>query len=198
MELVCVIMGATREYEENGWRVKSYGNFNEMNDMVQYIYDNYKVNRVIYEGQALRQFSVANGENQVVGQPKVSIDSVFKKNTQMNNLNFKYTVVGGGLNAPVQEGQKIATVEVWFRNCCMMEAELFAMSGVDRLEDAGLTIHGIASSGKNRESGLGGIVGILCILFLVPLTVYLVYNNVRRAMARNRRKQHRANRRRSR
>ena len=80
----------------------------------------------------------------------------------------------------------------------MMGAELFAMSGVDRLEDAGLTIHGIASSGKNRESGLGGIVGILCILFLVPLTVYLVYNNVRRAMARNRRKQHRANRRRSR
>lgn len=198
MELVCVILGATREYEENGWRVKSYGNFNEMNEMVQYIYDNYKVNRVIYEGQALRQFSVANGESQVVGQPAVSIDSVFKKDTQMNNLNFKYTVVGGGLSAPVAENQKIATVEVWYRNSCMMEAELFAMSDVKRSEDSGLTIHSISGDNRGNEVGLGDIVSIVCILFLVPLGVYLVYNNVRRYMARKQRRRRRANRRRSR
>ena len=198
MELVCVILGATREYEENGWRVKSYGNFNEMNDMVQYIYDNYKVNRVIYEGQALRQFSVAGGESQVVGQPAVSIDSVIKKDTQLNNLNFKYTVVGGGLSAPVAENQKIATVEVWYRNSCMMEAELFAMSDVKRSDESGVTIQGTASGNTGSDPGLGGIVSIVCILFLVPLTVYLVYNNVRRAMARKQRRRRRASRRRSR
>jgi D-alanyl-D-alanine carboxypeptidase len=75
MELVCVILGATRTYmEDPSWMVKSYGNFNEMNDLVQHIYDNYKVNRIIYEGQALRQFSVAGGESQVVGQPTVDIE----------------------------------------------------------------------------------------------------------------------------
>ena len=198
MELVCVILGATREYEENGWRVKSYGNFNEMNDLIQYIYDNYKVNRIIYEGQALREFSVANGDSQVVGQPAVNIDTVFRKDTQMNNLNLKYTVVGGGLNAPVAQDQKIATVEVWFRNSCLMEAELFAMSDVRRRDESGVIIRGTAGSGKDAGTSAGEIVSLVCILFLVPLTIYLVYNNVRRAMARKQRRRRRTNRRRSR
>ena len=199
MELVCVILGATREYmEEPSWMVKSYGNFNEMNDLVQYIYDNCKVNRVIYEGQALRDFSVANGESSVVGQPTVSIDSVLKKDTQLNNLNFKYTVTGGGLNAPVAQDQKIATVEVWFRNSCLMEAELFAMSDVKRRDESGVTIHGTTGNGKEAGTSAGEIVSLVSILFLVPLTIYLVYNNVRRAMARKQRRRRRTNRRRSR
>ena len=199
MELVCVILGATREYmEDPSWKVKTYGNFNEMNDLVQYIYDNCKINRVIYEGQALRQFSAANGESGVVGQPMVSIDSVLKKDTQLNNLNFKYSVFGGGLTAPVAQDQKIATVEVWFRNSCLMEAELFAMSDVKRMDESGLKVYGTSTAGKENASGLGGIVSIVCILFLVPLTVYLVYNNVRRAMARKQHRRRRASRRRSR
>ena len=199
MELVCVILGATREYmEDPSWMVKTYGNFNEMNDMVQYIYDNCKVNRVIYEGQALRDFSVANGESAVVGQPMVSIDSVLKKDTQLNNLNFKYSVTGGGMQAPVAQDQKIATVEVWYRNSCLMEAELFAMSDVKRTDESGVTIHGVTAQGRGNGNGLGEIVGLVCILFLVPLTIYLVYNNARRLMARKQRRRRRTNRRRSR
>lgn len=198
MELVCVIMGATREFEENGWRVKSYGNFNEMNDMVQYIYDNYKVNRVLYEGQALRQFSVSGGESQVVGSPQVSIDTVLRKDTQLNNLNFKYSAVGGGLSAPVKEGDMIATVEVWYRNSCMMEAELFAMSDVKEKSNSGLSVQGKDSVAGTANADFFGVVSIILILVLVPVAVYLVYNNVRRAMARSKRRRRRSNRRRSR
>lgn len=198
MELVCVIMGATREFEENGWRVKSYGNFNEMNDMIQYIYDNYKRNRVIYEGQALRQFSVAGGESYAVGMPTVSIDSVLRKDTQLNNLNFKYSVTGGGLSAPVKEGQKIATVEVWYRNSCMMEAELFAMADVRDQMNSGLTIHNADEITGKANMDFFSVVGIFLVIVLVPVAIYLIYNNVRRVMARKNRRRRRANRRRSR
>ena len=198
MELVCVILGATREFEENGWRVKSYGNFNEMNDMIQYIYDNYKLNRVLYEGQALRQFQVGGGECNVVGQPRVSIDSVLKKDTQMNNLSFKYTVAGGGLSAPVQAGQKIATVEVWYRSSCLMEAELFAMTGVEEQSTAGIRIENSDAMAGKANTDFFGVVGIILVIILVPVAVYLIYNNVRRALARNSRRRRRASRRRSR
>lgn len=198
MELVCVIMGATREFEENGWRVKSYGNFNEMNDMIQYIYDNYKRNLVIYEGQALRQFSVAGGESYAVGMPTVSIDSVLRKDTQLNNLNFKYSVTGGGLSAPVKEGQKIATVEVWYRNSCMMEAELFAMADVREQTNSGLTIRTADTVTGKANMDFFSVVGILFVIVLVPVAIYLIYNNVRRMMARKNRRRRRANRRRSR
>lgn len=198
MELVCIILGATREYEENSWRVKSYGNFNEMNDMIQYIYDNFKVNRIIYDGQALRQFSVAGGESYAVGQPTVSIDSVLRKDTQLNNLNFKYSVTGGGLSAPVKEGQKIATVEVWYRNSCMMEAELFAMADVLEQLNSGLTIQNSDEMTGRANMDFFGVVGILLVIVLVPAAIYLIYNNVRRVMARKNRRRRRASRRRSR
>lgn len=198
MELVCVIMGATREFEENGWRVKSYGNFNEMNDMIQYIYDNYKRNVVIYEGQALRQFSVAGGESYAVGMPTVTIDSVLRKDTQLNNLNFKYSVTGGGLKAPLKEGQKIATVEVWYRNSCMMEAELFSMADVKEKINSGLTIHNDDNMTGKANMGFFSVVGVFLVIVLVPAAIYLIYNNLRRVMARKNRRRRRASRRRSR
>jgi D-alanyl-D-alanine carboxypeptidase len=199
MELVCVILGATRTYmEDPSWMVKSYGNFNEMNDLVQHIYDNYKVNRIIYEGQALRQFSVAGGESQVVGQPTVDIDSVIRKDVQINNLNFRYSVQGGGLNAPVAQNQKIATVEVWYRSSCLMEAELFAMSDVKPVMESGLTIRGNEAPGGEDRSGFVGVLTGICLVILVPAVVYLVYNNYRRMMARKQRRRRSANRRRSR
>jgi len=199
MELVCVILGATRQYmEEPSWMVKSYGNFNEMNDLIQYIYDNYKVNRVIYEDQALRQFNVGGGESTVVGSPDVNIDSVLKKDTQLNNLSFKYTVLGGGLSAPVSRGQKIATVEVWYRSSCLMEAELFAMSNVRSAMESGLSIQGNTNQNTAERSGFLSVVTAICLVILVPATVYLVYNNYRRYMAKKQRRRRRANRRRSR
>lgn len=199
MELVCVILGATREYmEEPSWMVKSYGNFNEVNDLVQYIYDNYKVNRVIYEGQALRQFPVAGGESDVVGMPLVSHDSVLKKDTQLNNLNLKFSVTGGGLKAPVAKDQKIATVEVWYRNSCLMEAELFAMSGVRDSMDSGLRVQGQDSQAGKANMDFLSVVSIIVVIILVPVVVYLVYNNVRRSLARKQRRRRRASRRRSR
>lgn len=199
MELVCVILGATRQYmEEPSWMVKSYGNFNEMNDLIQYIYDNYQVNRILYENQALRQFNVGGGECGVVGCPAVNIDSVIKKDTQMNNLNFKYTVLGGGLSAPVSRGQKIATVEVWYRSSCLMEAELFAMSNVKSSMESGLTIQGHPGQTAPERSGfLSVVMGIFLVLF-VPAAVYLIYNNYRRYIAKKQRRRRRANRRRSR
>ena len=199
MELICVILGATREYmEEPSWKVKSYGNFNEVNDLIQYIYENYRVSRVLYENQALRQFNVGGGESGVVGSPEVNIDSVLKKDTQLNNLSFKYTVLGGGLSAPVSRGQKIATVEVWYRSSCLMEAELFAMSNVKSSMESGLTIQGNSGQNAPERSGFLGVVMGICLVILVPATVYLVYNNYRRYMAKKQRRRRRANRRRSR
>lgn len=199
MELVCVILGATRQYmEEPSWMVKSYGNFNEMNELIQYIYDNYKVNRVIYENQALRQFNVAGGESNVVGEPLVNIDSVLKKDTQLNNLNFRYTVLGGGLSAPVVKGQKIATVEVWYRSSCLMEAELFAMSNVKSSMESGVSIQGHGGQEPRERSGFLSVVTAICLIILVPAVIYLVYNNYRRYMAQKQRRRRRANRRRSR
>ena len=102
------------------------------------------------------------------------------------------------MKAPVKEGQKIATVEVWYRNSCMMEAELFAMADVKESVNSGLTIYRDDSMTGKANMGFFSVVGVFLLIILVPAAIYLIYNNLRRVMARKNRRRRRASRRRSR
>ena len=197
MKLVGVILGAHRVFEDNGWRVKSYGNFNEMIDLLEYGFNNFKVNRIIYDGQALNQFSVIGGESEAVGQPHVDIDTVLPADCHMKNLEMRYSVVGGSLTAPVQADEMISTVQVWYRNSCVTEAELYAMSTVHNAEDLDVTIHSHIK-GKDQESGgFLSTLGTICMVMLGAVGVYFVINTIRRKRMQAKRRRRRANRRRS-
>ena len=195
MNLVCVILGAKREVAENGWSVTSYGNLNEMNDLINYTFNNFKVNRVLYDGQALHQFTVAGGESNAVAQPHVNIDSVLKSDCQMDNLLFEYK--NTNLTAPISQDEKIATVEVWYRNSCLMEAELFSMGPVKRADGSGVSIEDLESG---QEGGLGGVLGVIgtvCVIILGIVAVYLGFNYIRMQRRKAKRRRRRAGRRRS-
>ncbi len=199
MELVLVVMGATREYNtEPGWEWQAlyYGNFDEMVDLVEYVFATFKVNRILYDGQALYQFPVTNGESQVVGMPTVNLDSVLRADTQMDNLTLNFSTVGGRLTAPIEKEDMIATVEVWYRNSCLLEAELFAMSPVKAADDTGVSFLN-ESIGGNSISGFWGFLGTVAMLLVVAAAAYLGYNAYRRARRRVQRRRRRAERRRS-
>lgn len=196
MQLVGVILGANRIIEPGGWRVQSYGNFNEMIDLLEYGFNNFKVNRIIFDGQALNQFSVIGGECEAVGQPHVDIDTVLPADCHMKNLEMRYSVTGGSLTAPVKAEDMISTVQVWYRNSCVAEAELYAMSDVHKTEDLDVTIH--SHIRKNEESGgVGATIGKICMGIIVLIVIYLVVNTIHRKRMQAKRRRRRANRRRS-
>ena len=195
MKLVCIVMNATRTYHPDGWPVESYGNFEEMIEIMNFVFNGYKVAQVLYSGQALEQFQVAGGECDVVGAPMVNISSVLPIEAHMTNLIIDPDT-GGELSAPVKKDDKIATVEVWYRNSCLMEAELFAMNEVKTLEEAAK----VQSLVTTTDEGMGtvmSIIGTVCVVILGGFGVYLIYGNLRRAMIRRQRRRRRANRRRS-
>lgn len=195
LDIVCVILGATRRYYDNGWQVEYYGNFDEAIELIEYVFNNYKVARVLYEGQALQQFTVAGGECDVVGAPHVNIDSVLPIEAQMTNLILQVDT-GGDMTAPVKRDEQIGTVGVYYRNVCLMEAELYAMNEVKLSENAAKVRN---STGVNdgQVSNVMSVVGVVCVIILGGFGVYLVINNIRRARARRQRARRRANRRRS-
>lgn len=195
MNLVCIILGATREVGSNGWSVTTYGNLNEMNDLINYIFNNFKVNRVLYDGQALHQFTVAGGESNAVAQPHINIDTVLKSDCQMDNLLFEYK--NTNLTAPIAQDEKIATVEVWYRNSCLMEAELFSMGPVKAAENTGVSIEDMESSQENGLGGVLGIIGIVCVVILGIVAAYLGFNYIRMQRRKAQRRRRRAGRRRS-
>ena len=192
MSFVIVVLGAEREFAENGWRATYYGNYEEAWTLLDFAFDNYKICRLLHDGQSLYQFTVAGGENQVVAQSNTAMDAILPISARMKNLLYKYTVKGGGLSAPIAKDQVIATLQIWYQNSCIAETELHAMSSV----------RAVGSNMKLQNDGKGGRADVKSILafvgIFIPISAYLIYNNVRRAMARNRRRRRRQSRRRSR
>ncbi len=200
MKLVCVVLGCLRQFNEEpgmSWQVINYGNFDEMVDMIAYAYDSFKVARMVYEGQAMNQFPVTDGESGAVGQAAVNIDTVLPAAVQMDNLDVRYKAANGGLAAPISKGDQIATVELWFRNCCVAEAKLFSMGPVKHQSDTGVEFFNESLGKDNQVSGIMGFAGTVTGLAIVAVLCYLAYNAYRRARRRAQRRRRRAERRRS-
>ncbi len=196
MAYTIVVMGCERTFASNGWTVLSYGNYEEAWDLLEYVFGNYKICRLLHDGQSLTQFTVAGGENQVVVQAHTSMDAILPVNARTENLILKYEVAGGGLTAPIALDQEVGKLEIWYRNSCIAKTELYAMSSVRAVEKSELEIQSPSRDDSN-VSGIMSFLGIVSLVILVPLVGYLVINNVRRTLARNRRRRRRISRRRS-
>jgi D-alanyl-D-alanine carboxypeptidase len=198
MNYIAVVLGAVRTFAENGWMPLNYGNFNEMSELLEYGFSQFKVNRIIYDGMSLNQFVVNGAESYVVGEAKVDIDSVVPNSAQMNNLQMNYKIVDGGLRAPIKEDQLIATLEIQYRNSIIAEAEVFAVSGVKPMDNTGVTIRSTAVRSDSDESGIASVIGTISVIIIGLAAAYLGFNAYMRSKMRARRKKRRASRRRTR
>ena len=198
MSYIAVVLGAVRTFAENGWMPLIYGNFNEMSELLEFGFSQFKVNRIIYDGMSLNQFVVNGAESYVVGEARVDINSVVPNSAQMNNLQMNYKIVDGGLRAPIQEGQLIATLEVQYRSSVLAEAEVYAVSGVKSIDNTGVTIRSTAVRSDSDTSGVLSVIGTICIIILGLAAAYLGFNSYMRSKMRAQRKKRRAARRRSR
>lgn len=198
MYYIAVVLGAVRTVGENGWSVINYGNFNEATELLEYGFDNFKVNRIIYDGMSLSQFTVAGGESNAVGQASVDIDSVVPISAQMDNLRMSFKVEDGLLTAPVAKDQLIATMSISYMNSVMAEAEVYAMGEVKAADKTGVNIHSAAARSDSDTSGFMSVLGTICVIILGLVAAYLAYNSYMRSRIRAQRRRRRQNRRRTR
>ena len=198
MKYIAVVMGAVRTYKENGWSVESYGNFNEMTDLIRHGFESYKINRIIYDGMSLSQFAVIGGESNAVGEARVDVDSVVPINAQMSNLQMNFKVVDNSLTAPIQKGDMIATLEVKYLNSVMTEVEVYSVGNVKSADNTGVVIRSTAARSDSDDSGILSVIGTICVIILGLAVAYLGFNAYMRSRLRARRKKRRAARRRNR
>lgn len=198
LNLVCIVMGATRQFAENGWTVLNYGNFDEMIDLLEYAYKNFKVNRLVYNGMSLQQIPVSGGNNDAVGVANTDINTVLPAKAKMKNLITNVSVRDGGLTAPIAKDDVIATIEFWYRSSCVAEAQLLAQEDVRTAANSGLTVYSaLAPKQDGQQSGLARAVLIICAVILVPVISYLIINSLLRRRARMQRRKRRQSRKRS-
>lgn len=198
MRYIGVVMGCVRILNaDKPWVVETYGNFEEMTELLKYGFKKFKTNRIIYDGMTLSQIKVAGGESNAVAEAQTNIDSVVPINAQMRNLTINVKAEDGGLSAPIAKGEKIGVVEVWYDRSCVAEAEIYSMGNVKSQKDTGVKIHSTAL----KSGGGGGIlskIGTICVIALGVAAVYLAFNSFMRKRIRAQRRRRRAERRRSR
>jgi len=198
MSYTVVVMGTERTFAENGWQAIYYGNYEEAWDLLNFVFDGYKICRLLHDGQSVNQFDVEGGENDVVAQSHASMDAILPLNAKLDNLIMKYALQGGTLKAPIAADARIGNMQIWYRTSCIAETELYAMSSVRSADKSEVDIRSVATRDDSNMSGFLRFIGIVCLVILVPFVLYLVVNNLRRMIARNRRRRRRAARRRSR
>ncbi len=201
MKFIAVVLNCERRNQvidgEETWRIEYYGNFNEMTKMLKMGFEKYKVNRIIYDGMALGQFAVTNGECNVVGEADVNIDSIVPAEAQMGNLYMKFHV-NDPLTAPIKKNQQIGTMQIEYRNSVLAETEVYAAGPVTVAGNNGVTIHSTASRTDSSDSGILSVIGTICVIFIGIAAAYLAFNAYMRNRIRARRKKRRTERRRSR
>ena len=131
MQLLTIVMGAEPIYEENGIALIRYGSFEETEVLLDHAEDNYEFRQVFFEGQTINQLPVENGENSVVTRPAKTASTVLPVELDETKLTWIYGDTTGTIQAPVAEGQKISTVQVWYGAKCLAQADLVAANAVN-------------------------------------------------------------------
>lgn len=130
MELLSVVMGSASIYEEGGNRIRSFGGYTETKSLLDAGFTGFAAKQILYDGQALVQFDVANGDALLTAAPRTSIRTVLPEQLETGDLSFRYSEDGRGLAAPIKAGDFICNVEVWYQGLRIAATELYALNDV--------------------------------------------------------------------
>ena len=134
MQLLCLIAGARSSYDENGYKVQSFGGFPETTQLLDLGYDGYCPVQLLHKDQALRQCSVNGGESDLVLGVSTGISSVLPAGTSLDQVRVEYSSGFSELKAPIEQGSAVGTVTLWHGSICIGSSQLYAMNRVTAYE----------------------------------------------------------------
>ncbi len=189
MEILCVLMGATPTYASNG-SIDVYGSFEESKVLIDYAFDNFEFRQVFFDGQSLAQYPVSNGASHVVTQATTSISTILPKEVDETQLKWDYRLHDGNLTAPVEKGQILGAVQVWYGTKCLAQTDMVAMNGVNIAQPPVIPEKPEGMRGGSWWMFLLILIGIVVLAFLVilGLRAFHIMKYQRRQKRRSRRR----------
>lgn len=183
LDMICVIMGSASDINDRGI-VEKIGGFYETKDLLDLAFSGYKIAEIIFEDQAVKQYSVRNGSADVVAAPAISIRSVVPQNATSETFTYRYIDVEGAFTAPIKRGAHLSRVEIWHGNVCIGQADLYALNDVD--------VNYQQIIDKNKKGLPVWAIILIVVLALVIVGFAVLYGlrmyNMRRISGRKRRK----------
>ena len=199
MRLLCVVLGAENEIAEDGYTILSYGSFDQTKKLLNFGFDNFKSAQVLSPDQILGQFDVQYGSADMQGMVLDVTNTVVPVNSDMNTIRYEYTLDREVLTAPIQAGESIGVVRVWYHTKCLAQQELYAAATVGK--DMPVIVSGGSvdpAAPVPQGSNLWHIVLGVILTLLGLIAALLFVNYIRASIVRAKRVKRRKNRRGSR
>ncbi len=186
LKFLSVLLGAETELLDDGnvW----YHSFSETAHLFDYGFDNFAYAEVLTDLQNLDQVEVKNaaGNGMVVLKSTESVDALLPKNYDKSKITSEYTLDNGMLEAPLDAGEVVGTVYVYYNDMLVGQTTVETLTAVERSE-----IKAAGDAAKEffvKDWWLFLIAGILLLVIVAVLIIRSYINNARkRAAARRRR-----------
>ena len=193
---IAVVLGAVPTFDIDGYTPKYFGSYEETRELLALGFEGFGVTQVLQEGQVLLQYPVTNASNCVAAGPSRSVSTVLPLDVSYADLSAVYQQSMPSLSAPVQYGDEISTVQLWYGNVCVGESPIIALHNAVNATD-------ITNSADNRSES-GSFAAALVVVVILAGAVLLCVGAVwlvrflRFNAARIKHRKRRQNRRRSR
>ena len=191
MQMLGIVMGAQPVYNEEDPNVlDAFGSFEEMKVLLDHASEQYEYRQIFYQSQTFSYHAVNGGANYVVTTPATDAAAVLPIGLGSEQLRWVFGSAPDSLSAPIDKGQVLSHVEVWYQDLCIAQTNLLAMNAVDvytaPVEPEIVEQPLAADNGVNIIVivcvSIGAILLIVLILFVIRL------NHIRVMRARRRRK----------
>jgi D-alanyl-D-alanine carboxypeptidase len=194
LHYIAIVMCAKATYNDDGDIVR-FGSYEEVKQLLNKGFNNHRVTQVLSDEQILTQYPVSSGENSVAVGPSETFFTVLPTDIISTELSYRYQSTPA-LTAPVEAGEYINSVQVWYGNVCVAQSPILTKnsSGVITVAD---------QSGNIEKTGEGlkifmRLLAILAVLLLFAFMVLLILRVLRKAQIQAQHRRRCRNRRRSR
>lgn len=196
MQLICIITGSESVIGNDGYSVQTFGGYNETSMLLNAGFEGFTAKQVVYEGQIIQQLPVENGTSDVVVGAAESVYTVLPSGVSMGDLSYRHTNISDTVNAPVEKGQVLSNLEVWYEDICVAQIDLCAMSAVPVAQT-----QTVNTEQKTPGSSWSTVLTAVICTIVGMAVIFLIIRGVgkmRKVQERNRSRRNRRNRRRSR
>ncbi len=196
MNLVCVVIGAKSQFDKDGYTVKVFGGYAETKQLLDLGFTGYRTAQILYPDQVLQQSSVLNGNCDVSIGTRSGAYAIIADSMDNNGLTYRYADEVG-LTAPIEKGQKLSTLQVWYGAVCVAQTETYAMNSV-AVAGSLYTDHNASKDNVSAGTVILYVIGTIVAVVLCMFMVLYVLRTTRIAKAKRHSRRHSRNRRRSR
>jgi len=196
LSYIAVILEAVPTYNEAGTKTLRYGNYEDMKDLLTLAFKDQNIVQVLRKEQNLKQYPVANGENHVVVGPTKNVSSVLPADVTAADITYRYLDSAGTLLAPVEIGQNISTVQLWYGDVCLAQSPVAAKNASAVYLDPTEKDTAIQVNTEGLKKAFL-VIGIILAFVLCVIGILFVIQYIRRAAVRAQHRRRRKSRRRS-